>query len=454
MKTKQLVSAVAAGLLLACGQVETPIAEKEATPEESRMPEWIKHANLYEVNIRQYTEEGTINAFREHMPRLADMGVKILWFMPIQPIGVENRKGPLGSYYSIQNYTTVNPEFGTLDDFKALIAEAKALDMYVILDWVANHTSFDHVWAKRHPEWYVQDSLGNILAPNPDWSDVADLNYDHSDMRQAMIDDMLFWVNEVGVDGFRCDVAFEVPTDFWETAIVALENAKPDIFMLAEADHPEHQLLERAFHADYAWDLHHIMNHVAAGEKPVSAFEDYRSRLDSLYGNDIVKMAFTSNHDENSWNGTEFERMGDAHKAYFVLATTWTRTIPLIYSGQEAGLNKRLRFFDKDTISWDTLPYEAFYRDMLHLKTTHPALANGTWGGAFELLGVDDATNVYAYARTKDESTVVVVLNFGAMAIEWAPEAYGILPNDVLYYGDLIQGKLEAVAAVIFTRKA
>ena len=414
MKKTILTACVLALVATACNGPEKPATqEAPATPMvNSRNSEWTKTANIYEVNIRQYTPEGTFKAFQTHLDRLEQMGVEILWFMPVQPIGKERRKGSLGSYYAISDYTAINPEFGSMEDFKALVKDAQNRGMRVILDWVANHTAYDHTWIAAHPDWYTRDAKGNIVSPEADWSDVADLNYDNPEMRIAMIDALKFWVSEVGINGFRCDVAFMVPTNFWNEARTALDSVKPDLFLLAEADHVENALLGQAFNADYAWELHHIMNDVAKGVKTVEDFETYRKKLNLAYDKDVMKMAFTTNHDENSWNGTVFERMGDAHKTHFVLAATWSHTIPLIYSGQEAGLNKRLRFFEKDTISWERQDLMPFYTALLALKKTHPAMWNGNFGGDFEVLAVDAVANTYAYKRVFEEREVLVYLNF------------------------------------------
>lgn len=417
IKMRKITASIVAASVFAtaCG----PSQQKNETPQEnpmqlvnSRNPEWAKTANVYAVNIRQYTPEGTFNAFQKHLDRLAQMGVEILWFMPIQPIGKERRKGSLGSYYAIADYTGVNQEFGTLEDFKALVAAAQGRGMKVILDWVANHTAFDHPWVTAHPDWYTRDSKGKIVPPQADWTDVANLNYGKLELRAAMVAEMGYWIEEVGIDGFRCDVAFMVPTDFWNGARVALDSLKPNLFFLAEADHVENQLLGQAFNADYAWDLYHIMNDVAKGTKNTSAFETYRKKLQMAYDKDALKLAFTTNHDENAWNGTVFERLGDAHKTYFVLAATWCNTIPLINSGQEAGLNKRLKFFEKDTISWERQDLLPFYTAMLSLKKHNAALWNGNFGGDFELLAIDSTANTYAYKRHNGHNEVLVYLNF------------------------------------------
>ena len=379
-------------------------------------PEWAHSANIYEVNVRQYTPEGAFKAFAEHLPRLSEMGVDILWFMPIFPVSAERRKGTLGSYYAIADFTKVNPEFGVLEDFRAIVDEAHRLGMRVILDWVPNHTGWDHPWITEHPDYYTRNEAGEIIDPiDPKtgkswgWTDVADLNYDNPELRQAMIADMLFWLREVGVDGFRCDVASEVPDDFWREALPQLRGQKPDVFMLAEAEHPPHRN-EELFAMSYGWSFHHLMNEIAQGEAKAPAISKWlkedRAKFRKGY-----HMHFITNHDENSWNGTEFERMGEAVKAMAVLAFTFDG-MPLIYSGQEAGLDKRLEFFEKDTINWDKLPaFEPFYRTLLDLKRNNKALWNGAAGGEPVIIPIPENDKVLAYLREKDDNRVLVLLN-------------------------------------------
>ena len=412
---KSLIAfATALFLLTGCNpNAQEPMEEVQAPV--SRHPEWVKSANIYEVNVRQYTPEGTLQAFEAHLPRLKEMGVDILWFMPIQPIGVENRKGELGSYYSIADYTAVNPEFGTLEDFKRVVRKAHELGMYVILDWVANHTAFDHHWVAEHPAFYTADSLGNrpVVAidneGNPtDWTDVADLDYTNKDLWPAMTEEMRFWITDCAIDGFRCDVAGFVPVDFWNQAVASLKETNPELFMLMEWEAPEYM---GAFNMGYGWELHHEMNEVAQGKKAPQVFTAFATKFDSAYSSDDMLMYFTTNHDENAWNGTIEERMGPAAKAMFVFATTFQNGMPLIYSGQEAGLNHRLRFFAKDTISWENMELATFYADMLRLKHENPALWNGHYGGAMKVIPTEHADKIYAYYREKDGNRVVVFLN-------------------------------------------
>lgn len=369
------------------------------------------NANIYEVNIRQYTPSGTINAFSQHLERLAGMGVKILWLMPIQPIGVEKRKGSLGSYYSISDYLAINPEMGTMEDFIQLVKKAHSLNMRVILDWVANHTAFDHAWIKAHPDYYKHDEKGNIIPPVEDWTDVAALNYDNVQLRRAMADCMLFWVKATDIDGFRCDVADMVPLDFWQSVRRELDQVKP-VFMLAEAEKPE--MHDHAFDMTYSWNQHHRMNEIVKGKKTAKTIDEYLEGQKAWPAN-AYRMYFTSNHDENSWNGTEYERMGEGAQAFAVL-TFGLNGMPLIYSGQEAALNRRLKFFERDPIDWNNYPLADFYTRLIKLKTQAPALQHGAQGGTFTKLatGKDDA--MYAFVRSKDESKVVFILNLSAKA--------------------------------------
>ncbi len=368
---------------------------------------WSRHANIYEVNIRQYTPEGTFKAFEKHLDRLQKMGVDILWLMPINPIGKEHRKGSLGSYYSVQNYEAVNPHFGTLNDLKALVNEAHKRGMHVILDWVANHTSWDNVWVKEHPEWYKKDKEGHFVSPF-DWTDVIALNYDNRELRKAMINAMIYWIKNADIDGFRCDVAGMVPVDFWNEARTALDKVKP-VFMLAE-DEDNVALVKYAFDMNYAWKMLHLMNDIAQGKKKASDIWDYLQWNDNTFPSYVYRMYFTSNHDENSWNGTAFERLGNAFKVFTVFDYT-IPGMPLIYGGQEAGNNKRLRFFEKDTIDWQNLPYADFYTKLNHLKRKNPVLENGADGGKLIPLSKGINENVFAFYREKKGNQLVAILN-------------------------------------------
>lgn len=408
MKKSILFFLFATLLLVSCNQPSKKKGQKPGATHETPLA-WTNDAVMYEVNVRQYTPEGTFNAFAKHLPRLKNMGIEILWFMPIHPIGEENRKGSLGSYYSIKDYKAVNPEFGTLDDFKALVGKAHQMGFKVLLDCVANHSAWDNTWMSENKDWYTQDSLGNVIPPVADWSDVADLNYENAGMRNAMADAMEFWVAEAGIDGYRCDYAGGAPTDFWEAARKELDKIKP-VFMLAE-DQDHLDLLKNAFDCNYSWTFHHYMNEIYSGEKPVSVVAEYFAQIDTTYPEGAYPLQFTSNHDENSWNGTVYERLGDAVKTFAVLSFT-VPGMPLIYSGQEAGLNKRLEFFEKDEIDWTRDPSMGkFYTKLISLKKENPALWNGNAGGWINFTGTSVPDKVIAFTREKDGNKILVVMN-------------------------------------------
>ncbi|MDO5664228.1 MAG: alpha-amylase family glycosyl hydrolase [Bacteroidia bacterium] len=402
---------VASTMLFSCGNKK----QTDNQPVTGIHPEWVYGATIYEVNTRQFTPEGTFNAFVTHLPRLKELGVDILWFMPIQTIGEKERKGTLGSYYSIQNYTEVNSEFGSMDDFKNVVKQAHNLGLKVILDWVPNHTSRDHEWITEHPDWYRRDSLGNPIVMY-DWTDIAPLDYEKTEMRSAMLNAMMFWIRETDIDGFRCDVAYEVPTDFWETAKDSLIALKSDIFMLAEAEKPE--LNESIFNAFYAWDFHHKMNMVAQGKEPVDSLRLSLKRLNNRFSPNAIPLFFTSNHDENSWNGTEFERMGDAAKTFAVL-TYMLPGIPLIYNGQEAGLNRRLAFFEKDSIDWtDKANFAELYKSLNALKKANKALLSQERSGEITEIVNDKPANVFSFKRENEGSEIVCVFNLSKNSVK------------------------------------
>ncbi len=301
-------------VLIACNQgKKTKQVTKSTTKEKvSTLNEDLENAVIYEANIRQYSKEGSLKAFTKDIPQLKELGVKILWLMPIYPISSTKSKGSLGSYYAVTDYTKVNPEFGTLEDLKNLIKVAHENKVYVILDWVPNHTGWDHIWLKEHKDFYTQNDKGEVVIPKgTDWTDVADLNYDNKEMRKEMLKDMKYWLKEVDIDGFRCDMAGMVPFDFWKETITELRKEKP-IFMLAEGWEPE--LLINGFDMGYSWDTHHRMNDIAKGKKDVTAWDKRMAKIDSLYQKEDILMNFVTNHDENSWNGTVKERMGDAKR--------------------------------------------------------------------------------------------------------------------------------------------
>ncbi len=379
-----------------------------------KYPEKIKNAVIYEVNIRQYTPEGTIKAFIEHIPRLSELGVDILWLMPIFPIGEKNKKGDLGSYYAVKNYTEVNPKFGTKEDLKKLVKEAHKNNMLVILDWVANHTAWDNKWIKENPQWYRKDSAGNIISPVDDWTDVADLNYQNKQMRAKMINSMKYWIKNFDIDGYRCDVAMMVPTDFWEQTREQLDSIKP-VFMLAEAETDD--LMDKAFDMNYSWELMHITQKIAKGKQKATDLVEYLKNDAQRFPQNVLRMTFTSNHDENSWNGTVYERYPNCYKTFAAL-TFVIRGLPLIYSGQEACLDKRLKFFYKDTIEWKNCDMTDFYKNLIKLKKENKALWNGKFGGEIEFVDFKKNEDIVSFIRKKDNNKILVAFNLSNQKTE------------------------------------
>jgi len=373
-------------------------------------PEWVKGANIYEVNTRQYTPEGTFKAFQQHLPRLKAMGVEILWLMPINPIGVKNRKGSLGSYYSISDYKKVNPEFGTEADFKELVAEAHKLGMHVIIDWVANHTSWDNVWMKEHSDWYTKDSLGNIIRPaGTDWDDTADLNYSNPGLRRAMIDAMAYWVKNADIDGFRCDVAGMIPLNFWMHARKAIDEIKPGCFFLAEDGEPQ---THKAFDMTYDWPLKDMMNDIAKGKKNTTDLIKLFEIESKKFKSGDIRMQFTTNHDENTWSGSEYERLGDAPVDAFTVLTYTIPGMPLTYSGQEEPLKKRLKFFEKDTIGFKNYARQELITKLNELKRGNSALWSTNYNGGFEGLKNTNPTSILTFVRQKKKIQIVCAFNF------------------------------------------
>ncbi|TAL63447.1 MAG: alpha-amylase [Bacteroidetes bacterium] len=395
-------------------------------------PEWSKNSVLYEVNVRQYTDKGTFNAFAEHLPGLKALGVDVLWLMPTFPVGVVNKKGELGSYYSVRDYMDVNPEFGTLDDLKAIIKKAHDLGMYVMLDWVPNHTAWDNKLTVEHPDWYVRDSKGKFTPPiGTDWTDVIQLDWSKQGLQDYMINAMKYWVN-MGADGFRVDHPHNTPKEFWERARTELTAIKP-VLLLAEIE--ETKFLEKGFDMNYAWEMHHLMNSVAQGKDSVKALRKYYNKEWSIYPNNVYRLQFLTNHDENSWAGTIDSLMGDAQKAFATLIFTG-QGVPLIYSGQEVCLNKKLKFFVRDTIKWDTCSLTGFYRNLILLKKQNKALWNGDAGGPMVMIKTNKDNKIFAFYREKDENRILVFLNLSKKNIAIKP----VLENLNGEYSDYFAG--------------
>lgn len=407
----------------------------------------MEKAVIYEANIRQYSPEGTFDAFTAEIPQLKDLGVKVIWLMPIHPVSMKKRKATgdlsvedikdpeerkkyLGSYYAVSDYTAVNPDFGTKEDLDELVKTAHDNGMYVILDWVANHTGWDHKWLEEHPEYYTQNEAGEPVDPlNPEtgeswgWTDVADLNYENKELWKAMTNDMKYWVKEHNIDGFRADVAGEVPTEFWDQAVKQLKEIKP-VFMLAESE--EKELFHNSFDMGYNWEGHHLMNQIAQGKASVKAWDEYMKKIDTTYQGDDYLMNFVTNHDENSWNGTVFERMGDASEA--MVALTYTIPgVPLIYSGQEYDMDKRLKFFEKDTIPKTKGKMWPILEKLGELKNTNKALHGAKEAAEYKRLTTSADQKVLAFERSKDGSRVVYVANLSSKPVEFTIDVHGDL---------------------------
>ncbi len=374
---------------------------------------WISQTDVYEVNVRQYTSEGTFRAFMKEMPRLREMGVSTLWFMPVTPIAQKNKKGTMGSPYACSDYTSISPELGTLSDFKELVARAHQMGFKVIIDWVANHTGWDHVWTKTHPEYYEKDSATNDFKVASGMDDIIELDYRKPALRRAMIDAMKFWVRECDIDGFRCDLAFWVELDFWKEARKELDVVKK-LFWLAECDGIDHRDYLQVFDAAYSWTwMHKTLAFYKEGSGDVQPLRDLLMQYDTVAAPDKTRLWFTTNHDENSWNGTEYEKYGEAARALAVHSFTWPG-IPLIYSGQELPNHKRLEFFEKDPIQWDgQYRMAGFYATLLALRKSNPALRSGDPEASVQWIPTDHAPSLLAYRRKKGNREVLVFLNLG-----------------------------------------
>ena len=394
---------------------------------------------IYEVNIRQYSPEGTFNAFTKDIPQLKELGVKIIWVMPIFPISQTKRKATggddskfasempaaeqhkyLGSYYAVSDFKKVNPEFGTIEDFRNLVKTAHKNGIYVILDWVPNHTGWDHVWIKNHPEYYTKNAKGEIIDPiNPEtgkswgWTDVADLNYDNQNLRKAMTADMMYWIKDEAIDGFRCDVAGNVPLDFWQQAIPQLRKQK-NIFMLAEAWEPA-LLKNNLFDMAYAWDGHHTLNKIAQGKEPVKQFDAYIEKINKNYEANDILMNFVDNHDENSWNGTIKSRLGEAEEAMTAL-TYLMPGMPLVYSGNEYGLEHSLKFFEKDSIPKTKGKQWELRAKLGKIKNEIDALHGGKNKATYKRIPATNE-NVLVFERMKNGKKVIYLANLSAKPV-------------------------------------
>ena len=391
-------------------------------------PEWTKSATIYQINTRQFTPEGTFKAAEKQLPRLKELGVDIVWLMPIHEIGLKNRKGTLGSPYAVKDYYSVNAELGTLGDLKNFVNAAHSLDLHVILDWVANHTAWDNVLVTEHPDWYIRDWKGDFC-PTPwwDWDDIIDLNYDLVEVRGYMAEAMKYWVKEADIDGYRCDVAGFVPTEFWNNVRRELDAIKP-VFMLAEWENRD--LHAEAFDMTYSWSWNEALHKIMMAQADVGALIVYCAWNEKAFPHDGMRMLFVSNHDKNAWEGTEFEQFGDGLEAAIALSVV-SEGMPLIYNGQEAGNPRRLAFFERDPIEWRKHPLGELYKKLFALKKAHPALWNGAWGARMIRVFNSLPKQVLSFVRQKEQDKVFAVFNLSA-------ESQTVLLHENLYHGKYV----------------
>lgn len=463
---KRLLSLVLGASAIFAGCSHKATAPESASAQGAAHAPWSANAVIYEVNTRQYTDSGTFSEFARHIPRLAELGVDILWFMPIHPISELNRKGELGSYYAVADYKGVNPEFGNLDDFRAVVDSAHAAGMKVIIDWVPNHTGCDNVWVSTHPEYFAKDKDGKMFGPF-DWTDTYKLDYSNREMREAMREALIYWLTVGGIDGFRCDVAGNVPVDFWDETRPVLQAVKPDLFMLAEASEPP--LSFNGFDMSYNWPMKDLFSAIAATSgqytyddkkfpaSDATAIDDLLARQAKEYAGDHYMMNMITNHDYNSWEGTEFDRLGQLVPAFAVLTYTLPG-MPLIYTGQEVGMNRAFEFFEKDDApDWNTdNGYTAFYTGLNNLKHSRPELAAGENGGKLVVYPATDE-DVFVFSRAVGESRTLVGVNLGSKPAvldfkKERPEAGGFVDAMNGQSVDSLPGSLAPGEYFVFTK--
>ena len=436
MKLTLVVIAIAlllSGIFFACRSqnTEKKSAGRPVVKDKINTPDWVRDAVIYELNVRQFSPTGDFAGVFPQIQRIKALGVDIVWLMPINPIGKKNRKEPLGSFYAVSDYKAVNPEFGNFQQFKALVDSFHAAEIKVIIDWVPNHTARDHPWTISNPDYYTMagDSIATPLDQEgkpTDWWDVAELNYDNQEMRAEMIDAMQYWLREADIDGYRCDMAGGVPDDFWLSLRPELEKIKSPIFVLAESENKG--ILNQCFEANYGWKLHHLMEKIAKGSATALAIDTLLIHRNQDLPERSFQMNFTTNHDENSWNGTEFEKFDLAADVFSILAFTFDG-MPLIYNGQESVLDKRIKFFERDPIDWKNYERTAFYQQLTQLKKRNRALDIPPHGGQLEKIKTDKDEIVYAFMRQKGKDKVIVVLNLSRN------------PTEVTLQGDAFAGE-------------
>ena len=408
---RRLVSAAALGcalLLAGCDAVPSKSGFEPQPYVQFENAEWTRDAVIYQLNTRQFTSEGTFAAAQEQLPRLAEMGVDIVWLMPIHPIGEINRKGTLGSPYAVKDYRGVNPDLGTPEEFRAFVDAAHELGLKVILDWVANHSAWDNLLTQTNPEWYSRTPEGDLMPPEgTDWLDTVDFDYSQAGLREYMTGSLAYWVREFDIDGYRADVAGYVPLDFWETARAELNSIKP-VFMLAEWE--TRDLHAKSFDATYGWGWKEELQKVAAGEGNANNMRGYYAGQKVTWPHAAYRMNYTDNHDQNSWDGVASDIYGPAYEAAIALSFVGTG-IPLIYNGQEADLDRQLEFFEKDQIEWKTGQYDGLFRQLIALKTEEPALWNGRYGAPMIDVPNSVPDDVLSFVRGEGSERIFAVFN-------------------------------------------
>ena len=440
IRSSQLLVLVA-GLLLAstpfriaAQQPARDVSKQSARP--SR--DWVRDGVVYEIYPRAFSPQGNFNGITSRLDELKELGVTILWLMPIHPIGQEKKKGSIGSPYAVRDYYGINPDYGTKEDLHRLITEAHRRGLKVIIDIVANHTSWDSVMMKN-PEFYEHDAQGRITYPH-DWSDVAELNYGNPKLREYMREMLKFWIRDFDLDGFRCDVAEEVPTDFWNNARAELEKIKPDIVMLAEGHKGE--LLIKAFDFDYSWPLHSALTNVLQGRTRASALREEWEKEFKEWPQGSLHMRFSDNHDERR----SLARFGEP-AALAASALMFTLDgVPMLYNGMEVGDTTESgapALFEKLPVFWSISErrpeFLRFYKQMTSLRRASEALRRGS----VEWLRNSDESRVVTYLRRTRDEEVVVAINlsnrpfFGSIEVaagsgyvEITPDVGPPLPTD------------------------
>lgn len=434
MNMKQLLLSCLIFSLLLSSCKQAVKKEKEEVPAQSTtqvgatVPP-VSDVIMYEIFVRNFTSEGTFNAILPRLHDLKQLGVNTLWLMPIQPLGVEKKKGTYGSPYSIRNYTELNPDFGTKADFRRLVDSVHALGMYIIIDEVANHTAWDNPWVKEHPEWYTHDSTGKIIPPVADWTDVADLNFDNADLRKEMIRTMEYWIDSFNIDGYRCDAAWGVPDDFWKECIATLRKIRP-VIMLAEAD--EAAMFADGFDIVYGWKMYQNLKAVWKGDSSVASLNRTLKREESKYPADYRALRFSTNHDENSWDNlpqTVFTTV-DGSRAAFVFMLSLPGT-PLVYNGQEVGYATRINLFEKYVIAWNASPeLRKWYEEVLKLYGSSNVLKKG------DITMMNAGDDVVAIKRTYEGQELVTLINVRNKAVT------ATTPGEIIsnHYVDVLTG--------------